>query len=200
MYTEILDSAQKSLIHKLRNLDSYYLAGGTAIALQLGHRKSIDLDFFADKETNLNEIQRILSECTIQNTLVNTIDQYTAIVDGVKITFLNYPYVMSVNVVFEKLLRIPDLLSLAASKAFTVGRRPKWKDYVDLYFLINKFGLEKIILQAQRIFAEMFNDKLLREQLAYFDDIDYTEKIDYVTQEVPETTIKEALIEFSLEI
>lgn len=198
MDNKILNSDQENLLSKLENLNEYYLAGGTAIALQLSHRKSIDFDFFANKEVSLAEIKRILVNCDIQNTIISNIDQYTAIVDQVKITFLNYPYLLNPSVNYKNIL-MPDLLTLAATKAFTIGRRPKWKDYVDLYFLIHKFGIKRIIERAEEVFQGMFNDKLFREQLLFFEDIDFTEEVDFISDPISKDQIKKELEAFALE-
>ncbi len=73
-----------------------------------------------------------------------------------------------------------DLISLAALKAYALGRRSKWKDYVDLYFIFkNGVSLREVIEKAQDIFGDNFNEKIFKSQLAYFDDIDYSEKVFY---------------------
>lgn len=94
---------------------------------------------------------------------------------------------------------MPDLITLASLKAFALGRRAKWKDYVDLYFLLGKYGLEEIDKKAQGIFGEHFNPKLFRQQLCYFDDIDYSEKVEFMPGfEVSEEAVKEALINHAI--
>ena len=95
---------------------------------------------------------------------------------------------------------MPDILTLAAMKAFALGRRAKWKDYVDLYFIMKDYhSLEEISEKARRIFGLEFNEKLFRSQLSYFQDINYKEKIIYLKGfEVDDKIIKKALIEFSL--
>lgn len=74
---------------------------------------------------------------------------------------------------------LPSLLTLAAMKAYALGRRSKWKDYVDLYFLLKGYyQLEDVIRKANEIFGDLFSEKLFRAQLSYFDDVDYTEEAD----------------------
>ena len=66
-------------------------------------------------------------------------------------------------------------------KAYALGRRAKWKDYVDLYFILNgRCSLAQISARAKKIFGAEFNEKIFREQLSYFKDIDYSEKVDYL--------------------
>ena len=91
----------------------------------------------------------------------------------------------------EGIIRIPALLDLAAMKTYALGGRAKWKDYVDLYFVLRDYhDLRKISSKAAEIFGDSFNAKLFREQLCYFADIDYSEKVEYVGEEVDDETIK----------
>ena len=92
-----------------------------------------------------------------------------------------------------------DVLSLAAMKAYTLGRRSKWKDYIDLFFIFKQYSLKQVCDKAKQIFKEAFNEKLFREQLMFFNDIDFTEKIDFVTEFlVPDEKIKNTLQNISL--
>lgn len=67
---------------------------------------------------------------------------------------------------------MPDLISLAAMKAYSLGRRSKWKDYVDLYFIIKGyFSVREISEKAREIFGGGFNERLFREQLCVATEI-----------------------------
>ena len=85
-------------------------------------------------------------------------------------------------------------------KAFALGQRAKWKDYVDLYFIMEKYhGIDKIIQKAKQLFGPEFNEKIIRSQLMYFDDINYSEEVEYLPGfEVSDEVVKKGLIEFSL--
>jgi hypothetical protein len=85
-------------------------------------------------------------------------------------------------------------------KSFALGRRAKWKDYIDLYFVMkNHFGIDKIIKKAGQIFGNEFNEKIFRTQIVYFKDIDYSEKIIYMkNREISDKTIQKELVNFSL--
>jgi len=68
-----------------------------------------------------------------------------------------------------------------------------------LYFIISKYSLNKIVVRAKKIFGSEFNEKLFRKQLAYYKDIDYSEKTDYLEgKEISDKIIKKKLIEFSI--
>jgi hypothetical protein len=95
---------------------------------------------------------------------------------------------------------MPDLLTLAAMKAFALGRRAKWKDYVDLFFILkNYYSVNQISEKAKEIFGELFIEKQFRAQLGYFVDVNYTEEVIYIIPNPPtEEEIKAFLIDVSL--
>jgi hypothetical protein len=96
---------------------------------------------------------------------------------------------------------MPDLLTLTAMKAFALGRRSKWKDYVDLYFLIkNCFNVNDIIQKATMTYGQEFSGKLFRAQLAYHKDINYSESVEYMPGfDVKEEVVKAFLVDKALE-
>ncbi len=128
-------------------------------------------------------------------------DQYTFFIDNVQFTFFNYPYALDFSKNLEDFLRMPDLLTLGAMKAFALRRRAKWKDYVDLYFIINKYhSIKKIVERAKKIFEGEFNERIFREALIYFEDVNYDEEVEYLSGfEIDDEVVKKRLIEFSLE-
>lgn len=86
-------------------------------------------------------------------------------------------------------------------KAFALGRRAKWKDYVDLYFIIrDQYTIEEISLEAKIIFGQLFSEKMFREQLSFHKDIDYSEPVEYLVQPVPDEEIKNFLIDKATDI
>jgi hypothetical protein len=94
---------------------------------------------------------------------------------------------------------MPLLSDLAAMKAHALGGRAKWKDYVDLYFLLkDHFDLKTVSRRAKDIFGRFFNEKLFREQLAYFEDIDYREEIEFMGKDIAEKEIRDFLTETAL--
>ncbi len=202
MHKEILSKEQIDLLPLVRSFSKGFgLVGGTAIALYLGHRRSIDFDLFTGKEfDNLKLRKKILRFKKIDMVLRDETDQYTMVIHSVRFTFFCYPFHLNFLKDFNGIVKLPDLLTLAAMKAYALGRRAKWKDYVDLYFIAKKYGgITKVVGKAKRIFGHEFNEKLFRSQLAYFKDIDHSEKVIFMKGlEVKDTVIKKALKEFSL--
>ena len=197
MYHNILTDEQRKLLPLIKAFSKeYYLVGGTAIALHIGHRRSIDFDLFTDIDIKRRSIRNRIEKdgFAIESVLYEAFDQLHVIVNSVKITFFNFPYEVVHPIDFEGIIRIPALLDLAAMKTYALGGRAKWKDYVDLYFVLKDYhNFKKISSRATEIFGNSFNGKLFREQLCYFDDIDYSEKVEYVGEEIEEIKIKEFL-------
>ncbi|HLG29968.1 MAG TPA: hypothetical protein VI387_07135, partial [Candidatus Brocadiales bacterium] len=103
---------------------------------------------------------------------------------------------LSVNL--EDIIMMPDLITLAATKAYSLGRRSKWKDYIDLYFILRDyFPLQDVSTEAKKIFGGGFNERLFREQLCYFTDIDFSEGIEFVSEAADNKVVQEFLIAVS---
>lgn len=202
MHKEILSPQQKALLPLLKEFSPEFgLVGETAIALHISHRQSIDFDLFTNQKLNHQKIGRIIKEnFSLEKIIIDEPDEFTVVVNGVRITFLHYPYPIKYSEKLDQIIRLPDLLSLAAMKAYALGRRAKWKDYVDLYFIARKYkGIDKTIKKAREIFKQEFNEKMFRVQLAYFKDIDFSEKIIYQPGfETDEEVIQGKLKELSL--
>lgn len=184
MHLEILTQRQRELLDVLAHFKKEYcLAGGTAVALHIGHRRSIDYDLFTAEPVSRLAIRNFFKKSSypIEQILYEEEGQLHIIVHAVKLTFYQYPYGIDRSQSLANGLAIPSLLTLAAMKAMALGGRAKWKDYVDLYFLLrDHVTLPEICRQATQMFADDFNEKLYREQLAYFADIDYSEEVDYL--------------------
>ena len=178
----------------------FYLAGGTAIALQIGHRRSIDFDLFSGKPLRTTKIINTISrdKHRIDATLEESREELTMIIDGIKMTFMEYPFDIRLSVNLDDIMMMPDLITLAATKAYSLGRRSKWKDYVDLYFILRDyFTLQDVSAEAKKIFGGGFNERLFREQLCYFADIDYSEGIEFVRGAVDNKVVQEFLLAVS---
>jgi hypothetical protein len=203
MHLEILNQNQLELLPYLGSFNrSFYMVGGTAIALHLGHRRSIDFDLFTPSKLNKARIKAVLLKIPFKQVpIFEDVDQMHLIINNVKVTFFFYPYPVEHPVLIEKKISIPTLLSLSAMKAFALGRRAKWKDYVDLCFIMkNNYSIEDIAKEAQKIYPTQFSEKLFRQQLTFHKDIDYSEPVEYLIPEIPENEIKEFLINKAIEI
>jgi hypothetical protein len=175
MYYESLNQETRKIWDKCVFLrDDFYLAGGTALALQIGHRISVDLDFFSSspiKKTLLAKVEDKLGSISV---LVNTKNELTLLASGVKISFIHYPFILKEKTVDTNIVTLASVLDIASMKAYAMGRRRSFKDYVDLYYIIYKniTDLETIISDAKEKYQEAFNDRLFCEQLVSPEDLD----------------------------
>ncbi len=202
MHLSILSEEQKQLLPFVKILKKeFYLVGGTAIALYIGHRMSIDFDLFKKSSVRRDKISKLLQQENLAFQLIFAdAESFHIVTNGVKMTFFQYPFDIPAKSRFEG-IKMPTLLDLAAMKAYALGRRAKWKDYVDLYFILRDFHtLSEISDRTKAIFQDIFSPKLFRQQLCYFDDIDYTEEVSFLKDfEVKDTEIKAFLTNISLQ-
>lgn len=187
MHLEALTEEGRDIFPYLRDFSDFYLAGGTALALQLGHRVSVDFDFFCGRQISdrlLAKIKRLFPVRKI-SVAVDNPDELTVYLDGVKVTFLRYPFPPLFPFHRAEGVRLLSLPDIAATKAYTIGRRGEWKDYVDLYFCVSEehTSIEQILSVAEQKYRFEFNGRLFLEQLLYLDDISET-PINFLKQNI----------------
>ena len=177
LHFDVLDKNRLDFWNKLGALSSFgaVLGGGTAIALQMGHRISRDFDIFVRREISPQLRKKVIG--IIDHPYILELDnpeQLTLVSDsGTKITLLHYPFPPLHQLLKTDSLPLFHLLDLTSSKAYTIGRRGTWRDYVDIYFLLSKagIGLKSVIDEAQHRFSNEFNPKLFLQQLTYTRDL-----------------------------
>ncbi len=196
MHLEVLTDNTKKVfdkISKFQNLkDAFYLAGGTALALQLGHRISVDLDFFSDehiKKTFLSDIEDFFGQTA--QVIAKSQNELTIIINEVKITFLHYPFALIYPLENKNEIILADLKEIALMKAYAIGRRQSLKDYIDLYTIVsrNLMTLGSIVENSKNKYGEVFNDRVFLEQLVYIKDID-DEPIQWIDKSVSKEEIR----------
>ena len=193
MHYKVLDEKTKKIFEKFSFLkDTFYLAGGTALALQLGHRKSIDLDFFSNEPIKKTFLQKIESEIKpVDSVLVNNKNELTVYIDTVKITFLHYPFARKHELIENNTVPLASVQDIASMKAYALGRRVVLKDFIDLYFIFSLgiTNITSIINDASSIYGGAFNDRLFCEQLLSVEESE-DEIIIWLTKEVTKTKMK----------
>jgi len=193
MYQEVLNDKGKIIFPYLEKFKDFYLAGGTALALQMGHRISIDFDFFCDKKiskTLLNKVRKVFENKTVIP-LVNNTDELTVLVEDVKITFLKYPFPVLHQLIDCDGLNLLSIKEIASTKAYSIGRRGVLKDYVDLYFIISKkeTTLEEIIKISEKKYGDIFNARLFLEQLIDVKNVEDTDIV-FLKEKVNKKTLE----------
>ena len=193
MYLEALKSKQKEVFERLSKFSGFYLAGGTGLALQIGHRISVDFDLFRKNEIPKNLRQkagRVFQGFKVE-TILSHSEQLSILVNGVKVDFVKYKFPLVLRAVNLKGLRSASVPEIAAMKAFTLNFRGAHKDYIDLYFILkNKYStLEKIKKIAESKYKYEFNFRLFLEQLIYLKDVEI-KKIEFLKQKVDKQQIE----------
>ncbi|MFH1896161.1 MAG: nucleotidyl transferase AbiEii/AbiGii toxin family protein, partial [bacterium] len=136
LFFETTTKEQREIFEKLPNMEPKgTLGGGTAIALQIGHRRSVDLDVLLDYEIPrklAGKVNSALPNFKIVP-IVDNLDELTFTVGNTKLTFVRYPFPPLHKTVKTSGLPLFSLPDLASNKAYTIGRRGSYKDYVDIY-------------------------------------------------------------------
>lgn len=198
LHLESLDKERRKVFEKLVVFRSQgVLAGGTAIALQIGHRRSFDFDIFTSSTLTPSlwiKAKKIFGAGVLKTLF--TKDQLNFVTpENISVTFFYDEVKPLHSEVRTNSISLLDLRDLAGNKAFTIGQRGKWRDYVDLYFLLKtgSMTLESIVDNcSQRGKGEIFPTKLFLEQLVYFDDLAIQE-IDFIGPKIEPNEIKEFL-------
>lgn len=174
-FKQTLASKTNQLLDKLSSqkwLDKFYLAGGTALALQLGHRQSVDLDWFLVNDFKTKEIINKLSKFgkfELVNEEENTIEGW---LDGVKLSFMTYPYpLLKEKIKYNQQVFLADQLDIAIMKLGAIAGRNNKKDFIDLYiYLLNdKKDLNYLFRQMDNKFRGFKYDHYhILKSLVYF--------------------------------
>ena len=205
MHKEIFTQVQSELLDIVKIFKKdYYMVGGTAIALQIGHRYSLDFDLFTCKPIRRESIKKTLEKFSHfeQHLIWEDSTQMHLNIKGVKFTFFQYPYKITASEKLDDVISMPSLLDLAGMKALALGGRAKWKDYVDLYFILkNYYSFKQISDKAFELFGSgNFNPKLFKEQLSFFNDVNYSEEVSFLKGfQVSDATVKKYLIKVATE-
>ena len=162
-------------IQQIEELSNLRLVCGTALALQIGHRKSIDIDLFgtikADNIAVSQELKKIGKLTIIQNS--KNINIY--LINNIKVDIVNYPYPWLENVKFEDDILLANINDIAAMKISAITGRGTKKDFIDLYFLLKRYTLKEIL----DFYVQKYDDAsifMALRSLSYFIDADEDEQ------------------------
>ena len=151
------------------------LVGGTSLALQYGHRSSVDLDMFGDVPDDDLALLDILERFgTVQGQKTSKYIK-SFVVDAIKVDFVNYSrYPWIDDAVVEDGLRLASPKDIAAMKTYAVQNRGSKKDFIDMYFLLQHFTLEEILGFYSQKYPNysMFRTRM---SLTYFEDAENQE-------------------------
>jgi predicted nucleotidyltransferase component of viral defense system len=150
-------------------LNDFYLVGGTALSLRYGHRISVDLDFFTDKEFDTNSLIDTLRAKYNIRVLSQAKNSLTLDLRSVKTDFIRHNYPLLKPVVEAEKIRMASVEDIAAMKLNSMMNRGSKKDFYDIYELLNHFTLPELIsfYTSKYDFSSQF---ILLKSLVYFDD------------------------------
>lgn len=175
MFTNILDKKRRDLLPLLASFKSdFYLAGGTALALQLGHRDSVDFDFFTTKNIDtqalffsLKSVFRGHSLLKVQeekNTLTVVVDEH------IKLSFFTYPYPLIEKLLSTPYLHLASIADIGCMKLSAVTGRAANKDYIDLYFILKHIKLLALLENMPKKFPDIDLGLVLKSTI-FFNDV-----------------------------
>ena len=177
MFYDILDKKRIGVLPLFKNFKKeFYLAGGTSLALQIGHRDSIDFDFFKQDNINTSKLfeeiinifynYKVLKIQEEKNTLTVLIDK------DIKLSFFSYRYKLLKKITKEKYLSLASIEDIACMKLSAILSRASNKDYIDLYYIFKKYNFKEILNLCEKKFDDI-DINLILKSLVYFDDVKF---------------------------
>ena len=177
MFQQAVDAGLILLMKKLSSEKiiggNFYLAGGTALALHYGHRKSVDLDLFSEEEFNLDEVSNQLSKmgCMVDAASRQTLH---ASLEGTHLSLFHYPFPMNspLEIISDEIkMKIASVSDIAPMKVTAISHRAEKKDFYDMYEICKHHSMNEIRDWCFKKFnLEKTNTYHLIRSMLYFDD------------------------------
>lgn len=164
------------ILGKSKILKNAYLAGGTALALQMGHRISYDLDFFTDKKFKAQIFLKKISQ--IKSYHHERIEWGTILgkLGDVKFSLFCYDYPLLKKLIQFKNIKVASIRDIAAMKIAAVSERGTKRDFIDLYFILQKFTLPEILDFYNHKYKKLSSNLIhIKKSLVYFTDAEEEE-------------------------
>ena len=174
MHTETLSENTRIVLGKIASVARpFYLAGGTALALQFGHRISVDLDFFSQDSFSVSMLVEKLNNLGDLKIEDQSEDTFNGFLDGVKISFFYYPYPLLFDVKDYEGVSLADERDISAMKIQAISGRGSKKDFIDLFVLLKKYAIEEILNFFHEKYKKFNYNKLhIIKSLNYFFNAD----------------------------
>ena len=179
MHLNILNSRQLKIFPQLIFLEKlgFYMAGGTALALQLGHRTSLDFDFYNIKHFSSSDLYNKIENIFKYNSekISTAKDTLLCLVSEVDMSFFWYSHKLIDNPIKVKGVLLASLQDIAAMKLIAISSRPAQRDYIDIFYLLKKFTLEEMFAFGYKKYPN-FNHYLALRALTFFKDLEDSNK------------------------
>lgn len=195
--TEAVEAGTLDLIKKLMSDDkfkNFNLVGGTALALKIGHRESIDIDLFSTTSFDSNVLANHLTEAYAATRIAKNVNSIFSFVDDIKIDLIAHQYPLVEEIELIEGIRMVSLLDIGAMKLnaiFNSGKR--YKDFVDLYYLLHSYSLNELLASCQKKYADV-DIQLIKNSTVYHDEIIFV-PLEYIGGDISWSAIKERLFE-----
>ena len=176
IHFNILDEKRKAILPLLQSLSSegFYLAGGTGLALQIGHRDSIDFDFFKEGNYDTEKLAEKLESVFSKNIFVITQQEkntLSCIIDNsIRLSFFGYHHSLLYPLITTEYFNIASISDIGCMKCSAITSRWVEKDYVDLYFILQNASLQKLLADCAKKYPALDTSVILKS-LVYFDDV-----------------------------
>lgn len=200
LQTQTVNRKLLELLNKLMTIElfnDFNLVGGTSLALQKGHRISIDIDLFGNSEIDELEFTNVLQDLGKLTILKKSKNIIIFSVDGIKVDFVNYKYPLLETPLSIQNIRLVSQKDIAAMKLNAISGRGSKKDFIDLFFLLQNFTLEEMIGFYRQKYKDG-SEFLVLKSLNYFDDAD-TEDTPIMIIKSPWEEIKQKIREVTEE-
>ena len=189
-------------LHIIQNnplFKNFYLVGGTALSLQIGHRLSLDIDLFTNDEFDKPTIIQFMTDTfgkhsKIKNNQGNILQIVTENI--LNVDFVKYPYKLLDPLIETEGIRLVSKNDISAMKISAIGQRGyEAKDFIDLYYLLKEIPFAKMIENFKLKF-ETEDIQHYKRSLIFFDDVSPNswESVKMLTEVLPINEIKETLI------
>ena len=195
LHYETIEPTTLGLLRQLQDiplLSNTRLVGGTSLALQIGHRKSIDIDLFGEIDCDQYELVDALSDFGKLTILKESKNIHVYQLNGVKIDIVNYKYPWIYPMLVEDNLRLADIKDIAAMKITALIGRGTKKDFIDLAFLLDIFSLNEIFNLYEKKYPEASRFMAMKS-IAYFDDAEQ-EPMPFMLKEKSWNDIKKQIL------
>jgi hypothetical protein len=174
---QVLENIQSEEI-----LEKFYLAGGTALALHLGHRKSVALHFFSSRYPPHEQLLQYLNQYNPKITQqdIGTLDVF---INDVKVSFFEYNYPLLEDTTSYQNIELASVIDIACMKLVAVSQRGTKKDFVDLYKILQEHEFPKIYAEFEKKYKNTEFQKLhILKSLVFFEDSEEDPEPDYLEQ------------------
>ena len=166
---ELMELLKKLMNEKM--FSDFQLVGGTSLALQMGHRNSIDIDLFGNTDIDtelfikkLSEFGNLIVTQSSKNILITKINE-------IKIDFVNYKYPLLTEYLCIENIRMLSMKDIAAMKLNAIAGRGSKKDFIDLYYLLQKFSIKEMLDFYNKKYHDG-SEFMILKSLTYFADAD----------------------------